>query len=190
MGWCHFEASGALSLALQEYHIAPLNITRDEYRKSRWSACGICVDASPPSGAASKWRSPAALACKTSRLRRTSSFTPRAGRRWAVHVLAPTERFTLSLRLSCLGKRLRYTGSMLTSASRSDARSVRPVSRLRYPHLSIDPTAEHILSSLLCCTWGDEGTSALFLPSFVYMHSPAYVDEELPVIEYVRPRHQ
>lgn len=45
--------------------------------------------------------------------------------------------------------------------------------------------AEPILSSLLCCTWGHEGASALELPSFKYKHSPAYTEEKAPVVECV-----
>lgn len=33
---------------------------------------------------------------------------------------------------------------------------------------------------------GDEGASALELPRYAYKHSPAYVDEKLQVVEYVR----
>ena len=48
------------------------------------------------------------------------------------------------------------------------------------------PRAEcPIPSSLLCCTWGDGGASALELPRFTYAHCPAYADENLPVVECV-----
>ena len=45
-----------------------------------------------------------------------------------------------------------------------------------------------ITSSLLCCTWGHEGASALELPNLIYTHSPAYVvknDAESQVVECV-----
>ena len=51
--------------------------------------------------------------------------------------------------------------------------------------LRVSDCAEKLSSSLLCCTWGHEGASALELPSFAYEHSPAYVEAELRVIECV-----
>ena len=40
-------------------------------------------------------------------------------------------------------------------------------------------------SSLLCCTWGDGGASALEVANLTYMHNPAYVAEYSKVVECV-----
>ncbi|EEP81420.1 conserved hypothetical protein [Uncinocarpus reesii 1704] len=41
-------------------------------------------------------------------------------------------------------------------------------------------------SSILCCTWGEQGAVGLDKRKMAYVHSPASVDATLPIVEYVR----
>ncbi|MCJ1465883.1 hypothetical protein MMC07_004502 [Pseudocyphellaria aurata] len=40
-------------------------------------------------------------------------------------------------------------------------------------------------ASLLCCTWGHEGASALEMPGFNYKHTPAYTEETFHVVDTI-----
>jgi len=68
---------------------------------------------------------------------------------------------------------------------RAQAASTPKAYVLRLHRLQRLSCAEPILSWLLCCTWGNEGASALELTSFAYEHSPAYVQEKVQVVECV-----
>ena len=60
-----------------------------------------------------------------------------------------------------------------------------PKAYISRPYISGNNGANWMASSLLCCTWGDGGASALEVASLTYKHNPAYAVEYSKVVECV-----